>query len=245
MHLITLNQNKMLKSKPFDHLSAILNLSPAMKYKGDNTCPEHGQCKAYCLQNTGHNRFLVAFMARERRTKLFYDDRKSFLSLLRGDLVSLINKAKRENIKPTFRFNGLSDIAIEHEIPEIFAEFSNIQFIDYTKRYVRLFQKQPSNYHLTYSINEKTPAWIVDDIYQKTRFNACMVFNKDLPRNIAIDDRMYRIIDGDISDLRYLDPLKIGNLPAIVGLRYKRAFSSKTGKSMKVKPGFINLLGEK
>lgn len=243
MHLITLNQHKMIKSKPFQHLSAILNLAPAMKYKGNNTCEESGHCKAYCLQNTGHNRFLTAFMARERRTKLYYDDQRSFLALLRGDLVSLINKAKKENIKPTFRFNGLSDIAIEQDIPEIFQEFSDIQFIDYTKRYVRLFQEQPSNYHLCYSINERTPKGIIKDIYNKTRFHACMVFNKDLPLNVAIDDQYFRVIDGDISDLRYLDPFVVGGYPAIVGLRYKRAFSQKTGKSMKVKPGFINLIG--
>lgn len=241
MHLITLNQAKMLKSAEFGYISAILNLAPAFKYKGENTCPMAGQCKAFCLQHTGHNRFPTAHAARERRTKLYYDDPTAFYTLLRLDLTSLLAKAKEMRLAPTMRLNGLSDLPWERGFAELFRTFSELQFIDYTKLPYRMFGKLPKNYHLTYSINEKTPPDMVESIYANTPYNCAAVFDvkrgEPLPKTHTINGRRYPVIDGDHSDLRHLD-----ERGAIVGLRYKIAMP--TGKGLKAKRGFIILKEE-
>lgn len=239
MHLITTNQVKMLKNTKYGYLSGILNLSPAFKYKGNNTCPNAGQCKAYCLQYSGRNGMNMAVNARERRTKLFYDDREMFKALLIADLYSLRKKALKENLIPTFRFNGLSDIEIEDIFPDIFELFHDIQFIDYTKIPERLFKLNiPENYHLTYSINEHTPKGIVTKILMQTRFNVAQVFNK-LPENMyAIVDGCTRpLISGDDSDLRHLDKRR-----HVVALTYKNAMHNKVLKGKKLKSGFLTII---
>lgn len=239
MHLITLNQAKMLKSYKYGFLSGVLNLSPAFKYKGQNTCPNAGQCKAYCLQYAGRNGMSMAIEARERRTKLFYDDFKMFKALLISDLYALRKKALKENLIPTFRFNGLSDIEIEDIMPDVFELFSDIQFIDYTKLEKRLFKSNiPKNYHLTYSINEKTNDNLVKNIYENTRFNCAKVFNKlPVSMSVLIDNKKLKISSGDDSDLRHLD--KRGH---IVGLTYKTAKFNKVLKNKKLKSGFLTII---
>jgi hypothetical protein len=234
-HLITLNQAKMLKSKNLGYLSAVLNLSPAFQYKGNNTCPNAGQCKAYCLKFTGRNGMQMAIDARERRTKLFYDERSIFLSMLKADLYSLQLKARKEDLLPTFRFNGLSDIEIEDIFPEIFEEFKAIQFIDYTKIPDRMFKTLPDNYHLTYSVNEKTQAGLVKRIYDQTRFNCAVVF-QSLPDKYTMDNQEYSVFNGDESDLRQLDPRG-----QVIGLRFKNPMHNKVIKGKKLKSGFLIL----
>lgn len=222
MNLLTLNQAKMIKSQRFKHLSAVLQLAPAFKYSGQNTCPYAGTCKAFCLQHTGHNRFDAAKDARERRTKLWYDDRDQFLALLRADIEALERKAKREGLKPTIRLNGLSDLRWEDEAPELFKRFPRLQFIDYTKDFSRMFVDLPDNYHLTYSLNEKSSPDALDQVFSRTRYNAAQVFTGDIPSTF----RGYPVISGDESDLRHRDPR--GH---VVGLRFKLPFPAPGGKA--------------
>jgi hypothetical protein len=236
MHLITLNQAKMLKSTGKGYLSGCLNLAPAYNYRGHNTCPYAGQCKASCLQYCGRNGMSMARLARERKTMLFYDDLDTFRYMLFADLAALRAKAKREDVVPTFRFNCLSDISIEDYLPDMFSAFPEIQFIDYTKVYSRMFKELPDNYHLTYSINEKTPAGIINKIYSNTRFNCAAVFEKPVPSRYKFDGKLYPVISGDESDLRHLDPRQ-----AIVGLKYKNPMHNKKLKGKALKPGFIIL----
>lgn len=236
MHLITLNQAKMLKSTGKGYLSGCLNLAPAYTYRGFKTCPYAGQCKASCLAYCGRNGMQLAQDARLRRTQLYYDDIESFKALLYADLTSLKLKAIREDLQPTFRFNCLSDIPFELELPEIFTDFPSIQFIDYTKNPHRLFTDLADNYHLTYSINERTPAGLIKRIYKETRFNACAVFEKPVPSRYSFDGKLWPVITGDDSDLRHLDPRG-----CIIGLKYKNPMHNKSLKGKALKPGFIIL----
>ena len=91
------------------------------------------------------------------------------------------------------------------------------QFYDYTKRPGRT---TPPNYHLTFSLSEINR---VDAAAELARgHNVAVVF-----KGATLPDRCMGapVIDGDASDLRYLDPS-----PVIVGLRAKgRAIGDTSG----------------
>lgn len=243
MKLITLNQVKMLKSSKLGYLSAALNLQPFIKLHGIKTCPNAGLCAKTCLAAAGRNRFDEASIARLRRTKLYIDQQDTFYKLLIADIEALIRKANREDYIPTMRLNCLSDLTFEDDNvlgtgKNIFELFPQLQFIDYTKRYVRMFKKLPSNYHLTYSINEKTPSGVVKDIYKRTNLNACMVFSPYIPESAIIDGVQFKVVSGDDTDLRHLDKRGV-----IIGLKYKLSFDKKTGKAIRPSNnGFITVL---
>jgi hypothetical protein len=234
MNLLSENTAKMLKSRELGYYSVVLHLEPAYQYRGKNTCPAAGQCKAYCLANGGRMRFDSARYARIRRTRLFYDNPEAFGQLLLGDIVAAQRKAARLGCQLTVRLNGTSDIdwrGFKVGGKSLFRIFPEVQFIDYTKRIELLRKPKLANYSLTYSVNERSDMKQVQRLL-KRGVNCAVVFHGELPtEHLGV-----RVIDGDISDLRHLDPRGV-----VVGLRYKRAFSKESGRSIKVKRGFVIL----
>lgn len=116
---------------------------------------------------------------------------------------------------PVFRLNGTSDLSWEKY--GIIEKFPTVQFYDYTKVLGRKV-KHLSNYHLTFSKadgNDLDAAVAMDN-----GMNVAVVF-KELPE-------VYRnrtVINGDDTDLRFLDPKGV-----VVGLKAKgKAKSDKTG----------------
>jgi hypothetical protein len=110
--------------------------------------------------------------------------------------------------------NGGSDL----DWAELYEEFSEVQFWEYTKRpdmAVRL--SKLSNVQITYSHNEYTTNRITG-IMLANGINIAMVFDLwsrkggDLPAQVG----SVPVIDGDVHDLRFLDPKGV-----IVGLRLK------------------------
>lgn len=248
--LLTSNQAKMALSLELGYYSTILQLQPAYTYKRQNTCPWAGQCKAYCLQHTGHNRFDRAQAARIRKTKLFYDRPSEFMALLCHDIDTAQRKADRLGLRLTVRLNGLSDLDWV-SVPcldsrNVFERYPETIFIDYTKSIERAFdslgEEFPANYTIVYSYNERSEDSDVAELLDRGG-RVAVVFDiakgNPLPLSRVIGGQCYNVTDGDISDLRHLDPRGW-----IIGLRYKRAFSAKTGKAMKAKKGFIILGGE-
>ena len=233
----------MEKSAKLDHLSAILHLEPRYRFGKTSTCPMAGKCFATCLAHSGRNRFDVNKASRLWKTKLFLEKQNEFFSHLIDNIEALQRKAKREGLIPTVRLNGTSDIAWENipvlEYANIMEMYSKIQFIDYTKIPERMLAKQPKNYHLTYSINEKTKPGFVDSVYKLTRFNCAQVYANSLPTyDNAGSSTVRRVLDGDVSDLRHLD--RRGQL---VGLTYKLAFVNKDGTAFRPAKdnGFIQI----
>jgi hypothetical protein len=243
--LLTLKTAKMTKSAKLDHLSAILHLEPRYRVGKFNSCPMAGKCFATCLANSGRNRFDVNRASRLWKTKLFLEKQNEFFSHLIDNIDALIRKAEREGLKPTVRLNGTSDIAWEDiavlDYANIMEMYPKLQFIDYTKIPERMLRKQPKNYHLTYSVNEKTPKGFVDRVYKETRFNCAQVYAESLPTyDNAGSSTVRRVLDGDVSDLRHLDRRN-----QIVGLTYKLAFVND-GKAFRPKRDnkFLRIIGE-
>jgi hypothetical protein len=132
------------------------------------------------------------------------------------------------------RLNVLSDIPWEKIFPQLFAEFQDVQFYDYTKNPKRAtafslsrelmdYTFFPNNYHLTFSRSESNGKEF-SDIVSGTVCNVAVVFgSKVLPDSYA----GRKVVNGDETDLRFLDDSKV-----IVGLYAK-------GKARKDDSGFV------
>lgn len=204
---------KLAKHQASNYYTAILYLAGA----GDTRlCPASTEgCRAVCLvTEAGRGTFDNVKQARQARTNMLFDRREEFLNILRADIKSVIRKARKLGKTPAVRLNGGSDL----DWTEIYSEFSEVQFWEYTKRPdLALKLNKLPNVQATYSHNEHTTNRITG-IMLANGINIAMVFDLwsrkggDLPAQVG----SVPVIDGDVHDLRFLDPKGV-----IVGLRLK------------------------
>ena len=228
--LLSINNPKILKGVKVNnkYISAILHMRP----ENTRICPyqDVASCKEACLNTAGRGGIFkkgettnVIQEARKRKTKLFLEDRTTFMTDLIADITRFANYCKKKDKLPCIRLNGTSDIQYENifvEDKNIFEHFPDIQFYDYTKIPTRKVS-HIDNYHLTWSYSEANPkytAW-----YDKIAYNIAVVFNGAFP--IYFKGR--EVINGDESDLRFLDKDNV-----IVGLKAK-------GKARHDMSGFV------
>lgn len=196
--------------------------------QGKNICPmATAGCAAACLYGSGHGSMSTVQKGRINKTEFFLNDRKGFLTMLYSEIAQLEVKHRIEGMNFTVRLNGTSDISWEKFILEqtgknIFDTFPNVQFYDYTKNHLRFKTKLPKNYTLLFSRSETNENVALDLLAAGT--NVAMVFDK-LPETY----NGYKVINGDESDLRFLDEKGV-----IVGLKYKKL----TGKGADNKTAF-------
>jgi hypothetical protein len=230
MALLTVGNPKLLKGQKKGYLSSVLHLAPA-DLSGKNTCPKAtAGCKAACLNTAGRGGIFkkgettnVIQQARIRKTKAFFENRQAFLNELVVEIIKTIKSAEKKNLIPVFRLNGTSDIAFEkYEIANgknIFQMFPDVQFYDYTKIVGRKVSHIP-NYHLTFSKADGNDMDV--RLAASNGMNVAAVFHK-LPETYIGRP----VINGDETDLRFLDPKGV-----IVGLKAK-------GKAKKDTSGFV------
>ena len=136
-------------------------------------------------------------------------------------------RADRLGLKLCVRLNGATDIAWEGvRLPwgsdtyaNIFSAFPDVQFVDYTKSVKRALRAQtdptwPKNYHLTFSRSETNEADCLRVLHNGG--NVAVVFAGEKPKRYL----NHLVIDGDLHDLRHLDP-RDGDCGVIVGLSPK------------------------
>lgn len=172
-----------------------------------------------------HNRIQSARIA---RTRLFFEDRTAFMTQMVKEIKSQIKVAKKNDLIPVFRLNGTSDLRWElfpvtvdgKEYSNVISAFPDIQFYDYTKIPNR--RDLPKNYHLTFSLAESNKENAITALMKG--YNVAAVFRTaTLPRVFM----GRRVVNGDTTDLRFLDPQGV-----IVGLKAK-------GKAKKDTSGFV------
>ena len=227
------NNAKTIKSdKGGEYLTAIMYLEP----RNTRICPyqDIAKCKEGCLNTAGRAGIIRKgettnniIEARKRKTNLFLEDRPEFMRLIVKDIEAVIRKADKLGVKPCVRLNGTSDIQWETiELDSgnnIFEEFPNVIFYDYTKIPTRKVSKF-KNYHLTWSYSEANQKYA--DYFQTALdkgMNVAVVFKNELP----VSYKNTRVINGDKDDLRFLDDKGV-----IVGLKAK-------GKAKKDTSGFV------
>lgn len=191
------------------YMTGILYLAPA-NISGINTCPgsSHG-CRSACLFTAGRGVMYPVFRARVIKTLAFYFDRGRYISTINKSIKSLKTKAKNKGMTPIVRLNGTSDLLWE-KVSQIITSHPDIQFYDYTKISARFKMRLPENYDLTFSLHEANKSQALEVL--KNGGRVAIVFRNEIPE-VFWD---YPVIDGDKTDLRFLDPKG-----CIVGLKAK------------------------
>lgn len=247
--LLNIDSNpKTVKGQSRGFMTAVLYLAP-YKASGLNVCPmaDVAGCVAACLNTAGRggmskgNATFAANdgsmlpdnavqRARIARTRLFIENREAFIEQLCSEIDAFTRKAMRKGLTPVVRLNGTSDIRWEGvEFGQgpvkinIFAAFPDVQFYDYTKIPNR--RNLPANYHLTFSGSGRAEwqPYVDKALTARPDMNLTIVFRGQLPEVFA----GRRVVNGDESDLRFLDPSGV-----VVGLTAK-------GRAKKDFSGFV------
>jgi hypothetical protein len=205
------NDAKTIKGQKKGYLTGILYMAPHTIAGGRSMCPfSTAGCRAVCLYTAGRGGFNSVQQARIRKTQAFMNNPISFVFDLIDDIQALVEKAKRDGMIPAVRLNGTTDI--EWEKQGIMEKFPDLQFYDYTKWPASRRLKLPPNYHITYSFSEKSDANVQSIAWKFRGCNTAAVFQGGLPATFL----GRTVIDGDLTDLRFTDPLGV-----IVGLKTK------------------------
>ena len=204
------------------YLTFILYLRPF----NTKICPFQNvaKCKNACLNTAGLGGVYPSIQkARQRKTDLFLNDRNEFMRQLFEDLTKIERYCTNKGKVGAVRLNGTSDIQwelIKVNGLNVFDTFQNITFYDYTKHPNRKIS-HIKNYTLTWSYSEANKKY--SNYFDTVPNNSAVVFRDKLPETF----KGKKVINGDLTDLRFLDPVNV-----IVGLKAK-------GKAKKDYSGFV------
>ena len=206
-------------------LTYSLSLAPA-SVSGFNLCSSSSHaCRFGCLFTSGYARVNPRAIqpARIAKSRLFKLNSDEFGKRLTYELALAHKMANRKGLRLFVRLNVLSDVFWERSYPALFTQFPNVTFYDYTKHFPRMLRflnrDFPANYHLTFS-------WSGENLQEcmqvlKGSGNVAVPFDVkyagEKRRPLPPTWYGHPIIDGDITDLRPLDPQ--GGY--VVGLRAK------------------------
>lgn len=214
--LLSAGSAKIDKSNKFseEFLSKILYLAPH-KISGYQTCPSASAgCAAACLYTAGMGVYTNVQQARVNKTKRFFEDRPNFMRELSWEIRCAERLAIKLGKKLVVRLNGTSDLPWEKlggfNQPSIMEQFPDVIFYDYTKIHSRMLQfvrgELAPNYHLTFSLSENNLEKCLDILNRGGNVAAVFQYEgKKADRKFPSQWLGYRVVDGDLHDLRFLD----------------------------------------
>lgn len=213
---------KTIKGMKKGWLTFIMYLAPSrasIPFGGRDTCPWASPgCSAACLFTAGRAQtFPKINEARIQKTLWYFQNRAEFMAQLHEDIAVAVRIAKKRGLKPCFRLNGTSDISWH----KVIREYPKLTWYDYTKGLQNVLDNQLPNYHLTFSRSEENGEDAMKVLAAGK--NAAFVFSFPKPKEWM----GYRVVDGDLNDLRFLDPKGV-----IVGLSAK-------GRARRDTSGFV------
>jgi hypothetical protein len=217
MSLLNSGNSKTRKGEKKGFTTYGIHLAPA-SLSGFNVCDSSSAgCRWACLNTAGRGAMTSVQRARIKKTLFFFKDKQGFLAELWAEVAKSIKSAARKNMTPCFRLNLTSDLPwekIKFNGQSVMEAFPNVQFYDYCKSPERMTKfvngEMPKNYHLTFSRSETNGALAL--AFLKSGGNVAMVFRKSLPSTYY----GHEVIDGDETDLRFLD-----GSGKIIGLKEK------------------------
>lgn len=236
-NILSIEQDqKTIKGTKKGYLTAIIYMAPH-KLSGRNLCAfATPGCIKACLNIAGMGVFSNVQKARLKRSLFFINHKEAFMVNLIKRITNFIKLSKKRGLIPVIRLNGTSDIPFENikikadydllkrgvikllgdtrigAYYNIMQLFPNIKFYDYTKYPLNKRNKSNlNNYDLTYSLAENNFKDAKQYLDTKTgRVSA--VFSDTIPTTY----KGYKVINGDNTDLRFLEPQGV-----IVGLKFK------------------------
>ena len=190
-----------------------------------NVCPNSEHCKSFCLNGSGHNKsdilekgakFSSINLSRIRKTRLFYNDRATFMRIMVHEIEKYRNRAKRLGMDFAVRINGTSDLSpllfVCEDGKNILEKFSDVQFYDYSKLPNRYdVCKRYSNYDLTFSYDGYNDDACLDVLKNKGGRVAVVFYGDSLPKRF----NGYEVVDGNDTDIRFRDKKRV-----VIGLHY-------------------------
>jgi len=239
---------KLRKNGP-DVESAGLSLAHHKSAGVGNLCTHASDsCPDTCVGEQGMASVWKSIQAsRVAKTRMYYHDRAGFMEWMRHDIKRLLRKAARAGKRLVLRPNMYSDVYWERT--GIIQEFPEVQFYDYTKHPGRISAKNLllPNYHLTFSRSEDNHEDTMRALLSNC--NASVVFadrgrpfvaNRTHLQRLPKTWRGFTVVNGDVSDLRYEDP--VGRRRGyVIGLRLK-AYSYEM-RAKAIASGFAVLTG--
>lgn len=228
---------KLLKSYNHEYLTYGIYLAPS-NMSGYNVCPNSKFCRENCLNGSGHNKVNILSgknttnNARIQKTKLFFEDKETFMQLVLHEIAKYQNFAEKHGKKFAVRLNCTSDIDIRdfaYKGQNILDICKDIQFYDYTKVRKYLPNNNFDNYDLTLSFSGYN--WNACADYLSNNGRVAVVFYGNMPKKY----KGYEVVNGDNYDMRFLDKKNV-----IIGLSYhKTANDYKSGKFKQSNNKFI------
>ena len=216
------NSTKHEKAYKYNEMVYTIYLAPA-NMSGYEVCAGRTEeCTAVCLNESGRNKMKsdknLINQARIKKTRLYFEEHDFFCNWVVDDIKRSKIRAEKNGYRFSVRINNTSDISpetiyinVNGEKKNVLQLFPDVQFYDYTKisSRIQLMNKYP-NYDVTYSYN----GYNMDKCIQmlKNNVRVAMVFDK-----VPKEYNNIKVIDGDLSDLRYREPKNI-----IVGLKFKK-----------------------
>lgn len=245
LELLTLSNPKTDKGSKLGYATAVLHLSPARgagivlaSGRIATVCPKATDgCEAACLNTAGRGGIGLTTVgdnpiqrARRERTRLYFEQREAFLAKLVDEIARHVRRSERIGLVPVVRLNGTSDLrweTIRLAGETIFERFPDLTFYDYTKLPNR--RELPPNYDLTFSLAETERSWREHVLALANGLRVAVVLrgagDSVHPRPFPARWNGRTLVDGDTSDLRFLDPGGV-----YVGLRAKgRARTDSSG----------------
>ena len=228
MSLLNSGNSKTRKGEKKGFTTYGIHLAPA-SLSGFNVCDSSSAgCRWACLNTAGRGAMTSVQRARIKKTLFFFKDKQKFLAELWAEITKSIKSSAKKGMTPCFRLNLTSDLPwekIKFNGQSVMEAFPDVQFYDYCKNPERMTKfvngEMPANYHLTFSRSETNGALAL--AFLRSGGNVAMVFRKSLPASYF----GHEVIDGDETDLRFLD-----GKGKIVGLKEK-------GLAKKDETGFV------
>lgn len=191
------------------YLTGVLYIAPATE-GGVNVCVgSSGCCRIGCLNRAGNPAMAEKkILSRVRKAKELHMNPRMFFYKLKSDIANLFQFSEFVGTKLAIRLNGTSDYDFGKDLQDFIREYKakGVVFYDYTKilpRYNKYFNGDSSNLiHHTFSRSEENDKQALKVL--ENGGNVAYVFyqkQNELPKYYL----GYKVINGDNSDLRFLD----------------------------------------
>jgi len=228
------------KGEAMSYLTGICYLLPEKESGFTNLCAWAKNCRALCLNTSGRGAFTSVQKARRRKTfRLCKYGIEVFLLNAVLDVRKIVKRAEKQGFKVAIRLDGTSDLGLVNEPIEtlggrtIAEVFPSVSFYEYTKGARRMHsfldREMPDNVHFTFSFDGETNRF-ASEMILKRGGNVAACFEKVLPETFM----GVRVLDGDKSDLRFLDAISHLSTGYVVGLKAK-------GKAKTLRNGFVQI----
>lgn len=186
------------------YLTGILYIAPAEE-GGVNVCVgSSGCCRIGCLNTAGNPATLsIKIASRIRKAKELHLSPELFYIKLKSDILVLDNVAKHLGLKTAIRLNGTSDYDFGKDMEEFIKDqvAKGVKFYDYTKILPKYKKYHKGGLiHHTFSRSELNDKQ-AQEVLKNGGNVAYVFFAKELPEYYL----GHKVIDGDSSDLRFLD----------------------------------------